>query len=73
MGCDIANYRTVEALLGTGPSDYKIAQQTGGTPGTVRNWRCASDPPLTIERQELARTWSVTDGASYAYVRCSGG
>ena len=65
---DIASYRAVKALLGTGLSDYKIAQQTGVKPGTVRNWRRASDPPLTIERQELASTWSVTDGASYAYL-----
>ena len=68
MAYDSASYQAVMALVGTGLSDYRIAEQTGVKRETVRNWRRASKPPLTIERQELARSWSVTDGASYAYL-----
>jgi hypothetical protein len=68
MGYDIATYRAVTALFGSGLSDYKIALKTGVKPGTVRNWRHASGPPLTIKRQELATTWSVTDGPAYVYL-----
>jgi hypothetical protein len=68
MAYDIANYKAVMSLVGTGLSDYRIAEQTGVKRGTVRKWRLASNPPLTIARQELARTWSVSDGAAYAYL-----
>ena len=68
MAYDIANYKAVMSLVGTGLSDYRIAEQTGVKRGTVRKWRLASNPPLTNARQELARTWSVTDGAAYAYL-----
>ncbi|HTX11288.1 MAG TPA: hypothetical protein VME22_21885 [Solirubrobacteraceae bacterium] len=65
---DVASYNAVMALLGTGLSDYQIAQQTGVKRSTVRNWRLANTRPRSIERQELASTWSVTDGPSYAYL-----
>ncbi|MGA8717702.1 MAG: hypothetical protein WB557_06840, partial [Solirubrobacteraceae bacterium] len=68
MSHDIARYYAVMALLGTGLSDYKIAAQTGVNQSTVRNWRRAPGPPQTIERAELAATWSVEDGPSYCYL-----
>lgn len=68
MSHDIATYYAVMALLGTGLSDYKIAAQTGVNQSTVRNWRRAPGPPQTIERAELAATWSVEDGPSYCYL-----
>jgi hypothetical protein len=68
MAYDISRYRAVLALLGTGLSDYKIAAQTCVKRGTVRNWRLASRPPATVQRNELATTWSVRDGAAYCYL-----
>ena len=68
MSHDIATYYAVVALLETGLSDYKIAAQTGVNQATVRNWRRAPRPPQTIERAELAATWSVEDGPSYCYL-----
>ncbi len=68
MAYDAADYRAVMALLGSGLSDYKIAARTGVKRSTVRNWRCATHPPQTIEREQLASTWSVRDGASYCYL-----
>lgn len=68
MSHDIATYYAVMALLRTGLSDYKIAAQTGVNQSTVRNWRRAAGPPQTIERAELAATWSVEDGPSYCYL-----
>jgi hypothetical protein len=65
MARDVARYRAVMALLGTGLSDYTIAAQTGVNRSTVRNWRLASDPPQTVARAELAAAWSVCDAASY--------
>jgi len=59
MAHDIASYKAVMALLGDGLSDYKIAQRTGVPRGTVRKWRLASKPPLTVERDALAAVWSV--------------
>jgi len=68
MAYDIARYQAVMALLGTGLSDYRIAAQTGVSRATVRNWRLAPHPPQTVERTELAATWSVRDGSSYCYL-----
>jgi hypothetical protein len=68
MAYDIARYRAVMTLLGTGLSDYRIAAQTGVSRATVRNWRLAPHPPQTVERAELAATWSVRDGPSYCYL-----
>jgi hypothetical protein len=68
MGYTIANYEAVMALLATGLSDYNIAARTGVRRGTVRNWRLASRPPSTVERDELATAWSVRDGAAYCYL-----
>jgi hypothetical protein len=68
MGYDIARYEAVMALLGTGLSDYRIAVQTGVNRATVRNWRLAPRPPLTVQRAELAAGWSVRDAASYCYL-----
>ena len=68
MGYDMTKYRAVMDLLGTGLSDYKIAAQTGVKRGTVRNWRCATHTPQTVERQELAATWFVRDGEAYCYL-----
>jgi hypothetical protein len=68
MAYNIATYRAVMALLGTGLSEYRIAQQTGVKRGTVRNWRLAGRPPLAVQRDELAREWSVRDNAAYCYL-----
>lgn len=68
LAYDIASYRAVMALLETGLSDYKIADQTGVKRSTVRNWRLARHPPLTVQRHELATTWSVQDEAAYCYL-----
>ena len=56
------------ALVEAALSDYKIAEQTGVKRGTVRNWRIASQPPTTVQRDELATTWSVEDAAAYCYL-----
>ena len=68
MAYDTTSYEAVMALLGKGRSDYKIAQRTGVTRGTVRNWRLASNPPLSVQRDALAAAWSVQDGAAYCYL-----
>lgn len=68
MAYGITNYRAVMALLGTGLSDYKIAELTGVNRGTVRNWRLAGEPPLTVRRSELGAAWSVRDAAAYCYL-----
>ena len=68
MAYDIARYQAVMTLLGTGLSDYRIAAQTGVSRATVRNWRLAPHPLQTVERAELAATWSVRDGPSYCYL-----
>src|SRR5690242_10032904 len=44
-------YEAVRALLGTGLSDYAIAQRTGVNRGTVRNWRHAAAPPAAVARR----------------------
>lgn len=66
MAYDVATYEAVMALLGKGLSDYKIAQRTGVPRGTVRNWRLARNPPLTVQRDVLAAEWSVRNGAAYS-------
>ncbi len=68
MAYDTASYEAVVALFGTGLSDYKIAQRTDVPRGTVRNWRLASNPPLSVQRDALAAAWSVQDGAAYCYL-----
>ena len=68
MAYDMAQYQAVMALLGTGISDYRIAAQTGVKRGTVRNWRLATHPPQSVQREKLAATWSVQDGATYCYL-----
>jgi len=68
MKYGIASYEAVMALLGKGLSDYKIAQRSGVTRGTVRNWRLATNPPLTVQRDALAAEWSVEDGGAYCYL-----
>jgi hypothetical protein len=68
MVYDVATYQTVMALLETGLSDSRIATQTGVNRSTVRNWRLAGHPPQTVERAELAATWSVLDAPSYCYL-----
>jgi hypothetical protein len=68
MAYDIATYRAVIELLGTGLSDYKIAARTGVKRATVRNWRLAAHPPQTVLRDELAAAWSIQDVPSYCYL-----
>jgi hypothetical protein len=68
MTYDIATYRAVMALLGTGLSDYRIAEQTGVERATVRNWRLAAHPPQTVLRAELVATWSVKELPTYCYL-----
>jgi hypothetical protein len=68
MVYDLASYSAVMALLGSGLSDYKIAERTGVKRGTVRNWRRALHPPQTVERDQMAASWDVPDGASYCYL-----
>jgi hypothetical protein len=68
MAFEIATYRAVMALLGTGLSDSSVAEQTGVNRATVRNWRLAAHPPLTIQRAELAAEWLVRDAPAYCYL-----
>ena len=68
MAYDIVSYNAVMALLDKGLSDYRIAAETDVKRSTVRNWRLATHPPQTIERESLAAAWSVEDGASYSYL-----
>jgi hypothetical protein len=68
MAYDISSYQAVMALLETGLSDYKIADQTHVKRGTVRNWRLARRPPATVLRHELESAWSVQDAAAYCYL-----
>jgi hypothetical protein len=68
MAYDIASYEAVRALVGTGLSNYRIAEQTGVNPATVRNWRRRVHPPETIQRAELAAGWSIRDAPTYCYL-----
>lgn len=69
MGYHRDHYDAVaELLLSTDLSDSAIASRTGVKRGTVRNWRLAGAPPLTVLRSQLAESWGVRDAPAYSYL-----
>jgi hypothetical protein len=63
-----ATYLAVMDLLGTGISDYAIAARTDVSPGTVRRWRLAADPPQGVLRKRISDAWAVSDETAYCYL-----
>jgi hypothetical protein len=51
-----------------GLSDYRTAQLTGVSRGTVRNWRISGVAPKSVRRSRLAQDGAVTDDAAYCYL-----
>jgi hypothetical protein len=68
MGYSVSTYEAVRSLIDKGLSDSNIARTTDVGKGTVRRWRTAATPPLTVVRSRVVDSWSVRDARAYCYL-----
>src|SRR5947209_3077975 len=61
-------FRWAHQLARTGLSDYKIAEITGVSRGTVQRWRHRTEPPAGRVRSTRAAEWAVPEPRAYCYL-----